>query len=541
MALIKRVGGLFSAGAFLLFAVLGGLWSLQVGLTWDEQTEQGTFNVIAGAVKAAIAGHPDAITHLQGYQDKYYGIGFHAISYPVQLVLAPLLSKVFGVDHDAAMLLAKHLVVFLFFCGSIVVFHRFVKLLVDDPRLALLFSAAYAAYPYLLGHALFNVKDLPYASVYLLCTYLSVRISKARIEGRVRARLGDMAALLLATALLVAIRIPGVVILAQYSITFVAAEILAKRNGASGGWRSGATSVIAFLLLMFLLVIAAYPAFWLHPLRGPVEALRFMLKHPGDTCTLTWGTCMWAQSLPWTYLPGWLLVKLPLFGLSGLALAALMWRRILADPAKAVAVLALVVGVSYPLVSGIAFRAVFYDETRQLLFVYPLILVLACAGWRALSKRAAAFAALASLAGFVADDVALAPYQYAYVNEAARFLRVERLFDTDYWGASGRELSAAVSPILRAAPDAPCVFAEPAHLYRPFLPKGVCVRELAELDRRPAPAAYLVATYNRRMRFSGWRPDRPGCQRVAVVSRRYPVSGQRIDLASAYLCRSTHP
>ena len=33
-------------------------------------------------------------------------------------------------------------------------------------------------YPYLLGHSFFNVKDIPFLSVWLICTYLMISILK---------------------------------------------------------------------------------------------------------------------------------------------------------------------------------------------------------------------------------------------------------------------------------------------------------------------------------------------------------------------------
>ena len=35
----------------------------------------------------------------------------------------------------------------------------------------------YLSYPYLLGHSFFNVKDVPFLSVWLICTYYIIKIS----------------------------------------------------------------------------------------------------------------------------------------------------------------------------------------------------------------------------------------------------------------------------------------------------------------------------------------------------------------------------
>lgn len=44
-----------------------------------------------------------------------------------------------------------------------------------------------------------------------------------------------------------------------------------------------------------------------------------------------------------------------------------------------------------------------------------------------------------SLCMFLWDQTRLHPYQYVYFNEFSRFLGVDDLFETDYWGTSARE------------------------------------------------------------------------------------------------------
>src|SRR5205814_5768493 len=109
------------------------------------------------------------------------------------------------------------------------------------------------------------------------------------------------------------------------------------------------------------------------------------------------------------------------------------------DPFQRIAYLTLLFGSLYMLIAVIVLRSHLYDETRQLLFIYPLLFLLGSVALYVASRKLALTAALLSLAMFTWDQSRLHPYQYVYFNEAARFFNIDELFETDYWGASGRE------------------------------------------------------------------------------------------------------
>jgi len=83
------------------------------------------------------------------------------------------------------------------------------------------------------------------------------------------------------------------------------------------------------------------------------------------------------------------------------------------------------------LIAIVVMRSHLYDETRQLLFVYPLLFLTGSVALYVMSRKLAPVAALLSFAIFVWDQVQLHPYQYVYFNEVARFLDIDRLFETE--------------------------------------------------------------------------------------------------------------
>jgi len=381
-----------------------------------------------------------------------------------------------------------------------------------------------------------NIKDCPFMSVYLVCTYLSVRLVKHRLNKPEASLRGDAAGLLFATAALASIRLPGLVILLQYAFTFGLTDYLNWGVGQPSDklfrWRP----VGVFLALLLVLVIVAYPSFWVNPLRGLSGALKYMAWHRQRAYTLTWGQEWEASATPTlTYLSGWLVVKLPAMILTGIVLVPFTVKRIVRDPFQRIAYLTLLFGSLYMLIAIVVMRSHLYDETRQLLFVYPLLFLTGSVALYVVSRKLALAVVLLSFAIFVWDQVQLQPYQYVYFNEVARFLDIDRLFETDYWGASCRESGRLLEhdmPV-RMTNKMTCIYADPDDLYRPFIDPRICVqgllgfRYLEDIPERD----YLVATYARsRMKMPS------NCYQLWAITRTLPLSNRKITMAVAYRC-----
>src|SRR5215475_9210820 len=147
-----------------VFLIGGSIVSLETGLTSDEFDEQEIFQINFAAVKSLCLGRPGAFKALQSSDNKYYGIGFHVVAYPVQLLLQSPLKRALHLDNETALLFGKHPVVFGVFVVSVVVFYRLARFFIRERLIAFAVTAAYAAYPYVFGHAMMNVKDTPFMS-----------------------------------------------------------------------------------------------------------------------------------------------------------------------------------------------------------------------------------------------------------------------------------------------------------------------------------------------------------------------------------------
>ena len=138
------------------------------------------------------------------------------------------------------------------------------------------------------------------------------------------------------------------------------------------------------------LTILGWPYLWANPMR-----LLYLFGHtthfPWLNSVFYMGKLVAATTLPWHYLPVWMLITIPLpcsaLGALGLGTAlrrlARYGRAALHRPGAWLDAL-LVAWLLGPLAAVIAVQAVVYDGWRRVYFVYPALLLLALRGARAL-------------------------------------------------------------------------------------------------------------------------------------------------------------
>jgi hypothetical protein len=299
--------------------------------------------------------------------------------------------------------------------------------------LALLFAALT---PRLVGHAMNNPKDAPFAALYI-CALVQL-LAVARDLPRVRL----WRALLLAITMAVAtdVRIAGLLLLVYTGLVLGGWAVHGRwRSTVStsdavhvGAWAAGITA------LAYLLVSPLWPYAHQAPLTTPLRVLglvsHFEFFHPYALFAGRWIT---AAETPWFYLPVWLGITLPLFvpiGLCGL------WRW--SWPLAFVAFAAV-----FPVVHIIATRAVVYDEARHVLFVIPPLLALAAVGWQPLLRSPLARWAhpIPSLVllGTLLDPLTWAirnhPFEGLYFSPVIGGIQgAWGRFEIDYWSISQR-------------------------------------------------------------------------------------------------------
>ena len=160
----------------VVYFFVGIYLSINTGISHDEFHEQQNWEVnLYSAKEFLLTGKYESFLN---YKDRYHGIGFHFLSQPIQYLFSKSVSDYLDVNNYGGILISKHIVVFLIFFISGLFFYSTIKLLFDDKKFLIISLFIYLLYPYFFGHSLLNPKDIPFLSIWVVCTYLITQLVK---------------------------------------------------------------------------------------------------------------------------------------------------------------------------------------------------------------------------------------------------------------------------------------------------------------------------------------------------------------------------
>ena len=304
------------------------------------------------------------------------------------------------------------------------------------------------------GHGLFNPKDIPFAVAAAFVVHACMRMVAAK-----RALSpGDVAYAAIAIGIALGVR-PGGLFLVGYFVLAVATALAIEiwervhlqqtQQLLRTGLRGLALSFAA-LLLMWLLMLSAWPWAQLSPFDRPLEAAAAASHFDWRGSMLFNGKHVSGRKVPPQYLPVWFAITLPEFYALAFASGVLAWlaRRRLRPVTvrQRCAGLLLCLSVIFPVTAMIVLHVVLYDAYRHALFILPPLAAAAGASLAAFFNsdrlgrplRVVGTCAYLALALTTLNDmVRLHPYEYIYFNRSFGGLRAASgRFETDYWGAS---------------------------------------------------------------------------------------------------------
>lgn len=534
-------GGLSSWGAyievfaFLLIGSFGVYAALTAGISYDEDAEFRTYLVNASAISGLLNGSSEAYTHLLQYVDRYYGIGFHIFSHGLTSVLSQSMDGLLPFSPLGSRLIWGHAAVFIIFLGSGVLFRACLLSLTKDRLIASLGMFTFLLWPYLLGHALMNVKDIPFMFGWLCCTYLALRIFElpTQFSKDLVVRLLLLGAF---TGWLMSIRVSGILIFVEYfwlacfwycgshkiKISMTFAQVI------------GITSF--FLLAFALTIFSFYPILWHNPFEL-INALRFMSSHPWLGDTLTAGKLVEPKTHLIFYIAAWHLVKLPIFVIVGLLLASYFllqdfMRRESDDCYKAISALYL----SALTICGLLIlqRVALYNELRQILFIAPLLMMIAVVGLRSMSRVFTILILVVTSAFMLIDDLDLNPYQYTYINEVARHTDIGKKYETDYYGLAVKETALWLNSS-HVDGKSQCLYVPAKHLWEFAIDpqKFPCVSGFpGDLSLIAKPFLFFVQARS----VTSFRAP-PWCRVIHAEERSLPFSSAKLRMGELYECK----
>ena len=449
-----------------LFFIIGSLSSLNIGISHDEFHEQANweFNLnLSKKISSEFFLNKNSDLKIENYKDKYYGIGFQLISQPIQYFLKDFISKYQNISEYGSKLVSKHFVVFLFFFISGIILYSILKRIIKNKNFCYFSTILYFLYPYLFGQSLFNSKDIPFMTLWLICSYLSFslfeKFSKQKIITSQK-----IIVLGILTAYLFSIRISGILILLQYSVSFLIFLNTTKIK-FSDFFLKNYQKLVLFILVVTIFTYLLHPVYWNNPFEI-INAIKSMSYFYNDVCTKTLGSCMKAKDLPSTYLIIWLSVKLPLIILVGLLLVPLTEKKIFIDHEKNIFFgTILIISLLIPILF-IFLKTNLYDEIRHILFLIPFYFMIGTISLFIFSRKIFYFLGVLTISIFTIENIKIHPYQYVWFNLPSRFIDLTNQFELDYQGLSGKVISKKITDLDN---ENTCILTSPIYSVEPFL------------------------------------------------------------------------
>jgi len=502
---------------FTIYFLTGSYLSLTNGISHDEYHEQQNWIINIASVKDFFL--TSSYDDLLNYRDKYHGIAFQIISQPIQYLIKDLVIYYNNTSELGGLLISKHFVVFLFFSISGLFFFLIINKITKDFVVSGISTALYLTYPYLFGHALFNPKDIPFLSFWIICSYFSLRLVEDFYLKK-KIKISQFIVLAFFTAFLVSIRIIGLLILIQYLVSILIFLQITKKN------------LISLFFFVFFIYILN-PIFWHNPLEL-INSIKWMGKYPQNICTLTNGSCLYSLSLPSSYYFIWLFYKLPILILIGYFIFPIIESKIFKNDVVSIYYGTLLIIAPVIIIIFILKDVAIYDELRHLLFIFPLILIVSLSNlYIYLKKKLFYIFATLVLIFFVMENISLNPYQYTWLNSFSKFKDIEKNFEVDYWGISNKNLQKKIIEFSgkEKIPKSICIYGD-YYVKEFLLPHNFeCFGQYGEIDdgkQRP-----FIAYQNLR---NVKRSDPKNCEMIWSDGYYYTFYKKRISTGKLWYC-----
>lgn len=436
--------------ALFFFALLiaGFIAHDDYGVAWDEPAARAIGAANANhlrtlwiqATQPELAAKETQLYHLDQFGDNAYGVAVELPLFVAEIAL--------GITKDRDTYNLRHLLTFLLCYISVFFFYLTLKRRFNSWKWALLGCSFLILTPQIFAHSFFNSKDMGFLAFYTIALYTLVRflddqsIKNASLHG-------------VSTALAICARMPGLLIL---PITLLFCFLMLNRNPVTK--RSLVKTLIgisAYGIVVAFCTILFWPYLWESPIKQFLEAYHKMSQYPLMLKIRYLGQYIYAPDVPWTYIPVWISLTVPLLYQIAFYFGAVSITKSFLYRTKAtlhsksqwidgVFLSATLLPIAAVIVSG----STLYGGWRHLYFIYPAFIFVAIGGVRLIwihSKKLRNFpknAVLTTLLALITLTplsgamfmVRHHPHQHLFFNIIGK--KYSDGFDLDYWGLSYR-------------------------------------------------------------------------------------------------------
>lgn len=509
----------------------------------------GIVQQVSGAYAVGVTlDEPLHIDHLRNYfeigtfSSAAYGPLIALLGHGMNVVLG---AEVWGYPLESAQAYGnRHLVVAVFGVTGTLGVATTAGVVLKSWRWGVAAGALASSVPLWVGHSMFNIKDVPVATGYTLLTLGLVLVISSSIRRAVRLPLGATAVIVGATVVMGTRPGMAPLLMGSIAVAFGVLFFAADKN-------------MRFAIVAVSSITGTLLGIWLffgHG-QGLLNAVARSTSFPWSGTNLYGGELVGSiqglglvikvlsASLPLA------LIVLIVVGV-GFGFWALTSRSGAGKPSFETRAAIAIIGVQAfgALASVPILDPVIYDSGRQLLFIIPAATLFAVFGlfgllqvlrlrsrWLRVSRSMVLLAVMAGLSVVQFDQVKLFPYNYAYYNAVAQGSGISGQWQTDYWGASIRELATPVAfgdfSTCRSVGDMNLnrEALEPCGVLAPYVgaaaPAGVSV--LSERE-------FWVAALDRSLAEFG-PIDSASCTFHSQVTR--VLRGEEVSMARLYVCQ----
>ena len=281
--------------------------------------------------------------------------------------------------------------------------------------------------PRLFGQAFGNLKDIPFATGYLVAILFIIRFLKQMPQPKWSTTIY----LALAIAFTNSVRIGGLVLFAYLAagllaLIFVKPFLLKYIVSTKSSFVRLSGQFLALVVIGYFLGLLFWPYALQNVFRNPLESLSVMEHYKISIKQIFEGQVKWSTALPWNYLPRWIWISTPEFVLLGFIyfIAFLTYKFTKPVGEQLIYELFALFTMVFPVVYVIIIGSNLYSGIRQMLFVVPLLVVLASVGAFQLLKssklkklKIAGFGLFLVLMGLpIVHQARTFPVDYVYFN-----------------------------------------------------------------------------------------------------------------------------
>jgi hypothetical protein len=306
--------------------------------------------------------------------------------------------------------------------------------------------------PRFLGHSMNNPKDIPFAAFFVMSLYFMVKV----LYSFPKPSKWDMLWLIIGIACTINIRVGGLLLICYLGLFLLVVIAYKSYRPWVHSSNPGFLYLKPGIFYGLLIAIPAYfggVLFWpyglMNPIIHPVETLFTLSDFPVILGVWFNGEAHLSHKMPWFYYPQSLAITTPIILLAGLLGGLIYWGYSPFKRFNSTAAM-LLFTIAFPLLYIIVSGATVYDGIRQVLFVYPPMVVLSSWGLtrvgglfkKSIPCFAYCFGLGILLALPIAHIAANYPNEYIYYNTLAGGVQgAAGSYDLDYWGNASKQLN----------------------------------------------------------------------------------------------------